>query len=123
MTKIARPGPHLARPEPGLYRIRRVKGGVSVPVKIWRPCLCTIGGSDEEHQWTPACDRFPALRALIDGWEDADPMTVWNSCRPIEPAEYEFLVNDHAWARSHAGHLPQANPRLPVNLEELDPLF
>lgn len=110
-------------PEPGFFRIRRTKGGVWTPVRIWRPCLCTIGGQDEEHEWTDACDRYPGLSALVDGWETVDPLEIWMNCHPIEQAEYEFLVNDHAWARSNAPHLPEASPRRPVNLSDMDPLF
>jgi hypothetical protein len=111
----------IDKPEPGTYRIKRVKGGVWTPVLIWRPCLCTIG--QDEHEWTPACDRYPPLRALIDGWEDADPLKVWNYCRPIDRAEYEFLCADHSWARSNDPDSPQANPKQPVNLGKLPPIF
>ena len=112
---------HIDRPSPGTYRMKRTKGGIWVPVLIWRPCVCTIGG--ELHDWTEDCDRFPQLRALVDGWEDMDPQPIWTWCHPIEQAEYEFLVADHGWARSHAQDLPEANPRQAVNLNTMKPLF
>ena len=115
-------GLQVDKPECGTYRIKRAKGGIWTPVLIHRPCLCTLG-REEEHDWIPDCDRYPPLRALVDGWEDVDPMTVWNWCRPIPRQEYEFLVADHAWARSHAPDTPQANPRQRVQLGKLPPIF
>jgi hypothetical protein len=113
---------HISRPEPGFYRMKRVKGGVWVPVRVWRPCRCTIGG-EAEHEWSDACDRHPPLRALIDGHEDADPLPLWTWLHPITEAEYWFLVEDHAWARANAPELPEADPQRPVDLGKMKPLF
>lgn len=56
-------------PMPGTYKIRMSRNGVFVPVWIGRLCCCTVGGGDEnlEHEWSPACDRFPPLIALRNG--------------------------------------------------------
>jgi len=114
---------HISNPEPGFYRFRRVKGGCWTPVKIFRPCACSIGGF-EDHDWVPECDRFYPLRALIDGYEETeDILPFWNWLHPISEAEYEFLCADHAWARSHAPHLPEANPRVAVRLGDLPPVL
>lgn len=112
----------LNRPEPGTYRIRRAKGAVWVPVLIYRPCACTINGPDE-HLWQDDCDRYPPLTALVDGWEEVAPMSVWNNCRPISRADYDHMVATHAWAREHSPDHPDANPTRPVNLGGMRSIF
>ena len=112
----------IDQPVPGFYRMKRTKGGVWVPVLIWRPCRCTIGG-EEDHAWRPECDRYPPLRALIDSQESVDPLPLWTWLHPIAESEYRFLVDDHAWARQNAPNLPEADPKQAVDLDAIEPLF
>lgn len=112
----------LNRPTPGTYRARLAKGAVYVPVLIYRPCRCTVG-DPEEHYWSETCDRYPRLSALVDGWEERDPAEVWTWCWPIDQAEYDYLVQEHAWAREHDPLGSTANPKRAIDLRREEPLF
>ncbi len=103
-------------PEPGFFQMRQVKGGVFVSAVIYRPCPLEIH-NDAPWQWI---DRWPHLKAEIDG-QSADVGRVWTSGRRIPIAEYLFLKDDRAWARQYAPHLPEANPRQPVDFNTLAP--
>lgn len=113
---------HISKPEPGTYKIRLVKGGPWVPVKVWRPCQCTISGPDE-HAWQETCDRFAPLQALQDGHRKADLEKIWPYLREITESEYEFLAADGQWCRDHAPQEPAANPTKAIDLNKMDPLF
>lgn len=115
--------PDLNKPEPGTYRIRKAKGGVYVPVLIYRPCACTVNGPDE-HFWIESCDRYSReLLALLDGWEVVPAIEVWNYCRPIKREDYDHLVATHSWARSYAPDHPDANPKRRIDLTKMPPIF
>lgn len=78
------------RPQPGLFKLRRFRGGPWVAARIRRICLCTIGGG-VEHDHTDACDRRGSLTAEINGVE-ASPDHVWNYGRSVSVEEYERLL-------------------------------
>ena len=105
----------IASPEPGFFRMCLVRGGIWVAAIIWRPC--PLETNPETFQWI---DRWPHLEAEIDG-KPASVDRVWTSGRRIPIAEYLFLKADRAWARQHAPHLPEANPRKPVDFDTLPP--
>lgn len=107
----------IATPEPGFFKTKRARGGVFVAAIIWRPC--PIEFHPETFQ---AIDRWPHLEAEIDG-RPADVDRVWTSGRRIPIAEYLFLKADRAWAREYAPQSPEANPRRPVDINQLDPIF
>lgn len=106
--------------QPGFYQLRLVKNGAYVAARIFRECHCTVnGGADcAAHDWCESCDRFPPLRAEIDG-EDAEPQRVWISGRPIPEAEYRFLIADAAHCRAHLPSDPKANPRKAVDFHSM----
>jgi len=112
----------VGHPEPGTYRTRLIKHGPWVPVRIFRACACTIGG-EILHDWSPRCDRYPPIRALVDGQEWWAPLDIWNRCRPISEAEYRYLVAVAEHARDHDPGAPEAKPRRAVNLGEMPPIF
>ena len=53
---------HISIPSPGFYRTRLAKGGVWVPVLVYRPCPM-----DPEDGYP--LDRYYQLRCLVDGKE------------------------------------------------------
>src|SRR5439155_27202766 len=122
----------IGEARPGFYTVRLVRGGLSVPVKIWfgRPII------DGEEQ-----DRSPRLCIEVDGRTcrpeidettgerigrvPLDPIydDIWPSCRPISEREYLFMRRRSAWAREHAPDHPAADPRKPVDLRRMKPLW
>jgi len=118
----------IDRPQQGFYVIRLVKGGPLVPARIWRPCACTVPNGDDAidpnalHEWRETCDRFPHLRGEIDG-KHADLWMVWTSGRPTTEANWRYMTDVSRWARAHAPHEPEAQPRETVNLAAIPPIF
>lgn len=98
-----------ARPEPGFFKLRLVKGGPWVPASITRPCTCTIGGDRPPHEWKETCDRFPTLAGEINR-EEGDIYQIWAYGREISEDEYNHLTALCEWAEKHAPHEPEANP-------------
>jgi hypothetical protein len=99
-------------PEPGLFRLRLVRGGWGVPARI----AVTIDG------W----------RAEIDGIAyppDPDPARapgverIWVSAEIIDQLEYQWLVEMREWALAHDPDHPAANPQRAINPAELRPIL
>lgn len=107
---------HIANPTPGHYRFKRVKGGAWCAAVIYRPCPIDF------ETWVPV-DRWYPLRCLVDGIEQVDPLTIWTRVHPIDFREYCYMIRVGAWARVNAPHHPEANPRLPIQLDQMEPLF
>ncbi len=105
----------IGTPEPGFFRMKLTRGGIWVAAVIYRPCRIEF-----EPETFQAVDRHYHLEAEIDG-QPADVDRVWTSGRRVDMAEYLFLKDDRAWARQHAPHLPEANPRKPVDFNTLPP--
>lgn len=109
----------LNNPQPGHYRIRLVRGGPFVPVKIMRACVCTVNGGDEQarHDWRETCDRSPVLVALVNG-RDTDMDRVWPWCArfPIAAQEYAYMMARKSWAEDYHPAAPEAQPKQKINL-------
>lgn len=94
------------RPQPGFYKTKLVKGGPWVPVRIWW-----------EYPVDPhtgeTLDRSPTLRCEKNG-EAADPWATWMWCadKPITEEEYQIMRG-----------FPTDNPRAPINLDKMPPVF
>jgi len=110
-------------PQPGFYKLHKVRGGVWVPVWIVRMCQCTIHGP-ERHECQDDCDRFPPLTAFVDQRE-SNPFDIWSYCcgSPIEQTEYEFMIADAKWCRSNLPNDPKANPEEKIDPNTLTPMF
>ena len=111
---------HISNPEPGYYQVRHVKGGVWVPVLVYRPCPF--------DPWGWWVDRFYPLRIRLDGRVAEDfghdvLMQRWPFLRPISEKEYLYLATLHQWAREHAPWEPEAHPNKAVNLDKMEPIF
>lgn len=114
-------GPAIA----GCYKSKMVKGGVFVPILIYRICRCTIGGS-VDHDWTDLCDRFPQPPAAkVNGKPDYID-EVWDRAPwliPISQEQYDFMLADAIWCEEHAAGDPKANPNRAADLNLAKPIF
>lgn len=97
-------------PQCGFYRRRMVRGGVFVPVRIWRE-------ADIDFDTGAATAGRQRLLCMV-GSELRDPVAEWGyvATQPIKEAEYRFEVADGEWAKRFAPKDPKANPRKPVDL-------
>jgi hypothetical protein len=114
-------GPAIA----GCYKTRIVKGGVYVPVLIYRVCCCTIGGS-VDHEWTDLCDRFPQPPAAKLNGKPGYLNEVWGRAQwflPISREQYDFMLADAIWCEQYAADDPKANPERAVDLNLAKPIF
>lgn len=98
-----------AHPEPGFFRLRRVKRGPWLPALIWVECPFVIPEpasllgepGEPPEEWCRPTDpwRGPRWhRAEIDG-ADADPLEVWVWGQRITPQHYHHLVALRGWQR------------------------
>ena len=97
----------MNKPEPGLWAIRLRKGGVEVAARIF---LC-------DHEPGHPGNKLdqPFMDAEING-ERVHPDRIWHTRgRPIDEAEYQYLLKVYEWARQHAPNDPAANPHQPVD--------
>lgn len=110
---------------PAYYRITMVRGGPSVPCKIWYGCPL-----DPDTQ--EPLDRSPRWHCEAGGVLLDDPFRViiLIGDQPpivkgerIDEAEYQFLLADAAWCKQHDPEAPEAQPRKRVDLNKLPPIF
>lgn len=123
MTEQSR---ELGNPEPGLFKIRMVRGGIDVAARISRLCHCTVngGGGNLAHEWAESCDRYPPLTAEING-RDRPGMKyvwwVWTGGRFIGRKTYDYLLADAKWCRDYAPTEPRAKPWRAVDINRTAP--
>jgi hypothetical protein len=109
---------NIDRPEPGFWMVRRVKGGVDVPARIFRETCTAEPGNDENRMERPAF-----LVAEILG-ETVPLERVWHARgRPIDAAEYRFQIADFEHAQAWRPHDPKHAPNARVDLSALPPLY
>lgn len=77
---------HDGLPEAGFYRMRKVKGGPFVPVRIWIEAEMDPVTGD-----LIAPERF---RAEVEGLP-ADPEGIWTYLHPISRDEFDALIEMH----------------------------
>jgi hypothetical protein len=96
------------RPECGFWKMRLVKLGAWLPVRIWI-----------EQEIDEAGDLLspPVVKCTLDG-EEKDPRDVWTWCsqRPIEQHEYRYMTALRAWQRINEPDL--WDPRRSVAITE-----
>lgn len=114
----------IERPETGYFVTRLVRGGPEVPARIWRPCACTVNGGDDQqcHDWRDTCDRYPHLQGEIDGTY-ADLWRVWTGGRRTTESHWRYMTDVARWAETHAPQDPTANPKQPIDLGAMPPVF
>lgn len=113
------PAPRSAgKPEPGLYAMRWNAKTPEMAARIrYERSLDPVTAKPVDRSWFWHGD--------INGKDDPDPSPqptervwrIWHSrhLRPIDQAEYDFLIRHRAWARSHAPTSPEAEPQRPAN--------
>lgn len=111
-------------PIAGYYAMSLTRGGALVPVRIWYGAA-EIDGEPQ--------DRSDDWRVEIDGRTDyiekdekhpeyhcRIPLSVdraWPFCakRPLSEADYRYMIEHGFWAKHHAPHHPEANPRKAID--------
>lgn len=98
------------KPEAGFYRTKLVRNGPWVGVRIWYDAPPDPDNPGE------LLDRSHRWQAEING-ESCDIWRVWPfvSGRPIDEAEYRYLMALTHHAKEHAPEMPEASPNKPVD--------
>lgn len=110
-------------PVAGYYKVRLVKGGPFVGVRLYygQP---EIDGEPQDRapRWCAVVDgRTTYVEKGHDGYRctiPLDPFSVWPWCGrwPISEADYRYMVDKSRWAKAHSPDRPEAAPR-----EKIDP--
>jgi len=109
--------PSIATPQPGLYRVRLVKGGPWCPLRIWQGFpLDPVSREPLERGWL--------WRAELHE-EEVDVWQFWPYCagQPLERTEYDYLLAMYRHATEHEPALPAANPRQRIDHMTTPPPF
>lgn len=110
----AAPTNRVDTPKAGYYKMRLVKGGTWVGVKLWH--------GPPHDPWSGAIlDRSWRWQALVDG-KEGDPFETWIRAagHPIDEAEYRYLLAHSEWAKVNA---PDLAPDRAVNHHTMKPIF
>ena len=108
---------HVDTPTPGFYAMRLVRNGPLCPVRIWfGPPHDPVTGEelDRSHRYQAELNGKPA---------EIDRVWPWCTKHQITETEYRYMLDVHTWATEHAPKEPEAQPRQPVNINALKPLF
>ncbi len=110
---------------PQFYRMRLVKDGPAVGVRIWHGgSLDPITGEELErpHFWRCAVNGMQVpINEIIPWWGDAGSHDHVPG-EPITADLYAYYAKDHAWAKAYAPTDPAANPRKKVDMTQLPPI-
>jgi hypothetical protein len=110
--------------EPMFYRVRLVKDGKMVGVKIWK-------GFGQDPLTGETLERAWKWRAAVNGDEidinEIEPQFADGTGydvrgEAIAETDYDWYVADYRWARDHSPNDPSANPRKPVDMNTIDPI-
>lgn len=106
-------------PNAGLYKIRRVRHGPWVGVRLWFDTDRTEPGNPENK-----LDRSAIWRCEIDG-QEVELLRAWPQCErnPVDRKEYRWLLADASHARRHRPAAPEANPTHAVDIGSMPALF
>jgi hypothetical protein len=111
--------PTVNLPLAGHYKMKLVKGGPWVPVRIW----C---GPSHDPVTGEVLDRSWLWQAQVDGgpFEDAFHRA-WPYCagHPITDTEYNYMRDVTLWAKEYAPEQPEAAPRQRIDLNRMPTLF
>jgi len=100
-------------PEAGHYLIRLIRGGVRVPAQI----------IFEDGKWSAT------IGGVLQGEPHADPvhaakvLSIWWYGERIDKTEHDFQVSVIEHVKKHQPDHPAANPRQPIDLTKMKPLF
>lgn len=99
-------------PAAGFYKIRMVRNGPFVPVRIWHgPSRDPVTGEllDRSHLWH--AERRGRIIEIHHVWP-------WAGRFPIDEREYNYMLSLVTWADDHAPQAPEATPRQPVDFSK-----
>ncbi len=102
------------QPEPGLFKLRLVKGGPWVAAEI------TL---DDAGRYGALINGEPCGPAHVDPVLAPRVMDVWHSGVRIDAGEHAYLLSLSAWARANAPDRPEASPAQPINLMRMAALW
>lgn len=104
----------LEPPQPGYFLMRLVKKGwAKVPARI----ICDDGVWQAE------------INGALEGPKVCDPlmsrsiMRIWETGRMVDLHVYQYAQDLKAWAEQHEPSHPAANPRTPIDLTAMNPLW
>lgn len=103
---------NFAADEPvvGFYRVRMVRNGPWVPVRIWRgPPIDPDTGEELDRSWRYFAERDGKLVEVDRVWP-------WCGRHPISEQEFQFLRQRSEHARHFRPDDPHANPRQSIDL-------
>jgi hypothetical protein len=108
---------NIARPEPGYFRMRLVKGGPLVGARIvYQPTPDPETGDLLDRSWY--------WSAVVNDERIGDPCVrpsdavfrIWESGERIDEPEYAYLIASARWASEFAPDDPMARPREKIDL-------
>lgn len=108
------PPRRIDRPEEGLFLLRLVRGGPLVGAAIVRL---------PDHRWAAQIDGQWCGEPHGDPVRAAGVFRIWTSGKRVNLEEFQFRLGMRVWAEKHAPFHPAANPRQPIDLSELPPIF
>ena len=112
------PGRAMDRPECGYWLTRMVRNGPYVCAAILR-----LQTRSEPDNPSNLMDRSPFMCAFLNG-DPVDISTVWlRRGTPITGTEYAHRLRVSRRALQHAPDSPEANPKTPVDLKTMPPLY
>jgi hypothetical protein len=100
-------------PKPCFMKVRLVKRGPFVAARI----------RHEDGLWWSEVEGTPCDFPHEDPAKAARVLELWASGIFIDQAEYEYMLALAAHAAEHAPNSPIANPKDPIRLKTLPPLF
>jgi len=118
--KPVRPWP----PNEGYYTTSLVRNGPQVPVKIWLghaiidgeeqdrgiDWRCAINGATDYIEKDPHNPEYQCRIPL-----SAEKVWPWCAKHEIDEPTYRFMLDHGKYAREHAKHLPDAQPRKAID--------
>lgn len=109
---------------PGLYRVRLVKGGPWVAARVTHGPTPGPDGEEMDRSWVWTVEvdgepfGIPGPCAYTAGAWRVSP-----GGQPIEQEEYDYMVAMARYARLYDKTLPEAAPRLAVDMRKMPPSF
>lgn len=113
MNRRALPARRIDAIEPGLFEVKLVPHGPPVAARI--DC--------QDGLWSATINGEPTRGAAADPFVAPDVTFVWERGVPIPEAEYEFLIARARWAEANNRAHPAANPRKPIDLAAMPPVY
>jgi len=108
-----------AKPEPGFFRVRLIKGGPQVAARLFTPCPV-------DPEFGHHIDRSRHLLAEINGRLYGSTKMVWwvwLTGRRTTGPDFEYLTDLAGWCRNHDARDPMAKPHKAVDPRTMRPAF